>query len=195
MYGDPLDDKNEPFEKAVQTWKLDTDSEGKAEQQLKAAEPGQYRLSYKVTDAKKHTIEGGYLFTIGGEGFDGHQYRFNDIELITAKREYAPGEKVKLQINTNQKDSVVALFIRPTNGVYLPPKIIRLQGKSVLDEVAVVRFCETRMPYFAVPRFLEFVDTLPTTENGKIQKYKLRERGITERTWDREAAGITVKRR
>ena len=51
------------------------------------------------------------------------------------------------------------------------------------------------MPYFAVPRFLEFVDVLPATENGKIQKYKLRERGITDQTWDREAAGIIVKRR
>jgi carnitine-CoA ligase len=72
--------------------------------------------------------------------------------------------------------------------------IVRQPG-SALDEVAVVRFCEARMPYFAVPRFLEFVDTLPVTENGKIQKYKLRERGISDRTWDREAAGITVKRR
>jgi crotonobetaine/carnitine-CoA ligase len=66
---------------------------------------------------------------------------------------------------------------------------------STLDEVAVIRFCETRMPHFAVPRFLEFVDVLPATENGKIQKYKLRERGVTDRTWDRDAAGITVKRR
>ena len=72
--------------------------------------------------------------------------------------------------------------------------IVRQPG-SGLDEVAIVRFCETRMPYFAVPRFLEFVDALPTTENGKIQKYQLRDRGITDRTWDREAAGITIKRR
>jgi carnitine-CoA ligase len=72
--------------------------------------------------------------------------------------------------------------------------IVRQPGSS-LDEVAIIRFCETRMPYFAVPRFLEFVDVLPATENGKIQKYKLRERGITGRTWDREAAGIIVKRR
>ncbi|MBY0323060.1 MAG: ATP-dependent acyl-CoA ligase [Reyranella sp.] len=72
--------------------------------------------------------------------------------------------------------------------------IVRQPG-SALDEVSIIRFCETRMPYFAVPRFLEFVDVLPATENGKIQKYKLRERGITDRTWDREAAGITVKRR
>jgi crotonobetaine/carnitine-CoA ligase len=72
--------------------------------------------------------------------------------------------------------------------------IVRQPG-SALDEVSIIRFCETRMPYFAVPRFLEFVDVLPATENGKIQKYKLRERGITNQTWDREAAGITVKRR
>ena len=72
--------------------------------------------------------------------------------------------------------------------------IVRQPG-STLDEVAVIRFCETRMPYFAVPRYLEFVGSLPTTENGKIQKYKLRERGISDRTWDREAAGITVARR
>jgi crotonobetaine/carnitine-CoA ligase len=72
--------------------------------------------------------------------------------------------------------------------------IVRQPG-CALDEVAVIRFCETRMPYFAVPRFLEFVDALPATENGKIQKYKLRERGVTERSWDREAAGIIVKRR
>jgi crotonobetaine/carnitine-CoA ligase len=72
--------------------------------------------------------------------------------------------------------------------------IVRQPG-SALDEVSIIRFCETRMPYFAVPRFLEFVDVLPATENGKIQKYKLRERGITDRTWDREAAGITIKRR
>jgi acyl-CoA synthetase (AMP-forming)/AMP-acid ligase II len=50
-------------------------------------------------------------------------------------------------------------------------------SRAVLDEIAVIRFCETRMPYFAVPRFLEFAAALPATENGKIQKYKLRERG------------------
>ena len=63
-----------------------------------------------------------------------------------------------------------------------------------LDPVELIRFCEPRMAYFAVPRFLEFMDALPSTENGKIQKFKLRERGVTPATWDREAAGIIVKR-
>ena len=57
----------------MQTWKLDTNVEGKAQQQIKAAEAGQYRLSYKLTDAKKHTIEGGYVFVVRGDGFDRHR--------------------------------------------------------------------------------------------------------------------------
>src|SRR5207302_4257279 len=124
---------------AVQTCKLDTNDEGDARQQLKAAEPGQYRLSFKLTDSKKHTIEGGYLFVVRGQNFDGHEFRFNDLELVTDKREYAPGDKVKLLINTNRNDGVVLLFVRPTNGVYLAPKVLRLKGKSTVEEVAVVK--------------------------------------------------------
>jgi len=29
------------------------------------------------------------------------------------------------------------------------------------------------------------MDELPRTENGKVQKYKLRERGVTATTWER----------
>ena len=47
-------EKAEPVEKPVETWKLDTDAQGKATQQLKAAEAGQSRLSSKLTDAKQH---------------------------------------------------------------------------------------------------------------------------------------------
>jgi crotonobetaine/carnitine-CoA ligase len=64
----------------------------------------------------------------------------------------------------------------------------RLTYPELLD------YCQPRMPYFAVPRFLEFVDALPVTENGKVTKYKLRERGVTPATWDRETAGYKVAR-
>jgi crotonobetaine/carnitine-CoA ligase len=57
-----------------------------------------------------------------------------------------------------------------------------------LTEAELIAFCEPRLPYFAVPRYLEFMDELPTTENGKVQKYRLRERGVTDKTWDRDAS-------
>jgi alpha-2-macroglobulin len=136
-----------PTETAVQTWNLDTDAQGEARQQLKAAKPGQYRLSYKVTDAKKHTIEGGYVFTVRGEGFDGGDFRFNDIEIITDKREYQAGDKAKVLLNTNRTDAAVLLFLRPTNGVYLAPKLVRIKGKSTVEEIDVT---QKDMPNFFV---------------------------------------------
>jgi carnitine-CoA ligase len=55
-------------------------------------------------------------------------------------------------------------------------------------------FCTPRMPYFAVPRYVEFIDEIPKTPSQKIQKNKLRARGLSDATWDREAAGYKVKR-
>jgi len=72
--------------------------------------------------------------------------------------------------------------------------IVRRPG-SALAEADLIHFCTPRMPYFAVPRFIEFCDVLPATENGKIQKFKLRDIGVTAKTWDRETAGIKISRR
>jgi hypothetical protein len=136
-----------PIETPVHTVPLSTSAQGKAELQLKAAAPGQYRLSYKLTDRKEHTIEGGYLFTVRGENFESSEYRFNNIELVPDKAEYKPGEKVKLMINTDRPGGTVLLFTRPSNGVYLPPEIVRLEGKSTVHEIAVV---QRDMPNFYV---------------------------------------------
>ncbi len=90
-----------------------------------------------MTDKAGHEIEGGYLFTIIGEGFDGSEFRFNDLEIVPDKREYAPDDKVQLQINTNRTGSTVLLFLRPSNGVYLPPQLLHLAGKSTVVDVGV----------------------------------------------------------
>jgi carnitine-CoA ligase len=63
------------------------------------------------------------------------------------------------------------------------------------DPADLVRFCEPRLAYFAIPRYVELVDELPLTANGKVEKYRLRERGVGERTWDRDAAGVELVRR
>lgn len=62
------------------------------------------------------------------------------------------------------------------------------------EPAALLDFCTPRMPYFAVPRYIEFVDEIPKTPSSKIQKNKLRERGLTAATWDREAVGYKVRR-
>ena len=71
---------------------------------------------------------------------------------------------------------------------------IVLREGATLGEIELMQFCEPRLSYFAVPRYVEFLPQLPATENGKIQKFKLRERGVTPQTWDREAAGYQLVR-
>ena len=82
------------------------------------------------------------------------------------------------------------------------------EGASSEDEIMIVCIAEgttpdpaelthwmaERMPYFMVPRYIRFVEALPKTPTERVQKVVLREQGITPDTFDREAAGITIKR-
>ncbi len=147
----------EPVETTLGSRPLPTNVEGRAEIPMRATRPGQYRLVYELTDAAGHTIEGAYIFTVIGEGFDGADFRYDDLELVPDKQDYKPGEKVKLQINTNRTGGTVLLFVRPANGVYLKPRVVRLEGKSTVEEIEVAR---RDMPNF----FIEAV----TIANGEV---------------------------
>lgn len=68
------------------------------------------------------------------------------------------------------------------------------RGGASLDPVELVRHCEPRLAYFAIPRYLELCPELPLTENGKVRKHELRERGVGAATWDRDAAGYVLAR-
>ncbi|MBO0804646.1 MAG: AMP-binding protein [Nocardiopsaceae bacterium] len=62
---------------------------------------------------------------------------------------------------------------------------------SQLGHEELIEYCQENLPRHMVPRYLEFVDELPRTPTEKVAKYRLRaegNRGITEGTWDREAA-------
>jgi crotonobetaine/carnitine-CoA ligase len=68
------------------------------------------------------------------------------------------------------------------------------EGASVTEQ----QLCEwslDRVPYYAVPRYIEFRSTLPKTATGKVEKFLLREQGCTPQTWDREAAGMRIAKR
>ena len=68
-----------------------------------------------------------------------------------------------------------------------------LPGKTI-DPEALIGFLVPRMAHFMVPRYVRIVDELPKTPTAKVQKVELRTAGVTNDTWDREAAGIRIKR-
>lgn len=71
---------------------------------------------------------------------------------------------------------------------------VRVVG-STLTEEELCQWSVEKLPYFAVPRYVEFRDELPKNPVGRVLKYALRDQGRTERTWDREAAGIAISKR
>jgi len=70
-----------------------------------------------------------------------------------------------------------------------------LRNDSDLTEEALCRWAIDRVPYYAVPCFIEFRETLPRSPVGRILKYKLRDDGVTATTWDRIIAGVTFDKR
>lgn len=72
--------------------------------------------------------------------------------------------------------------------------IVRREGAE-FDARVILDHCVANMPYFAVPRYVELVDALPKNSVGRVEKFTLRQRGITADTFDREAAGYMVERR
>jgi crotonobetaine/carnitine-CoA ligase len=71
--------------------------------------------------------------------------------------------------------------------------IVLKEGQTVTPE-EIVRWCEPRMAYFAIPRYIAIRDSLPKTPSERVEKYKLKQEGVTPDCWDREKAGIVLKR-
>ncbi|HEY2056453.1 MAG TPA: ATP-dependent acyl-CoA ligase [Solirubrobacterales bacterium] len=71
---------------------------------------------------------------------------------------------------------------------------IVLEEGASLEPEELMRHCEPRLAYFAIPRYVRIVEELPQTANGKVRKSVLREAGVLDGDWDREAVGFELKR-
>ena len=60
---------------------------------------------------------------------------------------------------------------------------VDLSGEEVID------WCESRLPKFMVPRYVEFIKRLPKSASEKVQRAKVKEMGIDRGTWDRLSEG------
>jgi carnitine-CoA ligase len=124
-------------------------------------------------------------------------FRFLDRikDAIRRRGENISSYEVELELQTHPDVESAAVVPVPSElgeDEVMAFLVLRTGGDA--DPVGIIRHLEPRLAYFAIPRYLEFVDELPLTENGKIQKFALRERGVGPLTWDREAAGVEVSR-
>jgi crotonobetaine/carnitine-CoA ligase len=86
--------------------------------------------------------------------------------------------------------AVAAVAVYPVRSELAEDEVmaaLQLREGECIDPAELVRYCESRLPYFAIPRYIELMTELPRTENGKLQKFRLRERGVGPATWERPA--------
>lgn len=67
--------------------------------------------------------------------------------------------------------------------------IVPAAGAEV-DPAAVIEHCRGRLTGFAVPRYVRLMEQLPLTPSQRVEKYRLRQDGVTPDTYDREGAHV-----
>ncbi|MBT8077812.1 MAG: AMP-binding protein [Gammaproteobacteria bacterium] len=72
--------------------------------------------------------------------------------------------------------------------------VVAAKPDTDLDPARLFAFLEPRMAHYMLPRYIRILPELPKTPTQKIQKHLLRTQGVTNDTWDREAAGIKLRR-
>jgi carnitine-CoA ligase len=155
---------------------------------------GYWNMPEKTVDLVKnhfyHTGDGGYLDE------DGYLFFVDRMkDYIRRRGENISSFEIERAVNAHpQVVESAAVSVKSELSEDEVKIIVVLERGTIMAPEELLAFCEDRMPYFAVPRYVEFAEILPKTPNEKIQKNKLREAGITPNTWDREKAGYQVKR-
>lgn len=68
--------------------------------------------------------------------------------------------------------------------------IISTDG-SILEPLEIIKWCETRLPYYQIPRYIAFIDSFEKTPTERIRKENLSRDTI--QCWDLENSGYRIK--
>ncbi|MBY8990855.1 MAG: AMP-binding protein [Candidatus Lokiarchaeota archaeon] len=69
-----------------------------------------------------------------------------------------------------------------------------LKPGETMEPEELLDFVQDKLAHFQIPRFVEFVESLPKSEVHRIMKRFLKDKGVTDTTYDREKAGYELKK-
>ena len=119
-------------EKALQSWPVTTDAQGEIHQPFAAPATGQYRLAASLALKGGDPAEGATILNVHGPGRDDPAaWMFGPLELVADKAAYAPGETLKLRVNSDRTNAQVWLFLHIAGSASREAKLIQLDGKSL----------------------------------------------------------------
>ena len=139
------------------------------------------RTNEAITDGWMHT---GDLATIDDEGYCNIVGRLKDM-LIRGGENIYPRE-VEEFLFRHPKIQSVQVFGVPDEkyGEEVCAWIVVRPGEQLTEE-DVKTYCAGQIAHYKVPRYIRFVDEMPMTVTGKVQKFVMRERMIGELKGDK----------
>lgn len=126
---------------------------------------GDYRFVDRLKDAIRRR----------GENISSYEI---EVELLSHP---AVREAAAIPVPSEFSEDEVLVVLAPAAGASIDPEDI-------------IQHLLPRMARHMVPRFIRVIDELPKTPTAKVEKHVLRAEGLTADTWDRESAGILLRR-
>jgi crotonobetaine/carnitine-CoA ligase len=138
---------------------------------------------FHTGDAFRRTPEGDFIFADRLK--DAVRRRGENISSFEVESEIARHPQVRevavVAAKSELSEDEVLAVVSPVEG-------------GTVEPAPLIEFLRARLPYFMIPRYIRVMPALPRTATQKIVKHQLRAEGVTSDTWDREKAGVVVKR-
>jgi fatty-acyl-CoA synthase len=134
------------------------------------------KSSEAIVDGWMHT---GDLATLDADGYCNIVGRLKDM-LIRGGENVYPREIEEFLFRHPKIQSVQVFGVPdPKYGEEVCAWIVARPGEQITEE-EVRAFCQGQIAHYKIPRYVRFVDELPMTVTGKVQKFVMRARMIDE---------------
>ncbi|MCC6580381.1 MAG: hypothetical protein IT440_08050 [Phycisphaeraceae bacterium] len=132
-------------ETPLKQWKASTNEQGDLTFKIRHERNAQLKITFTAPDAWGNLVQAIAVVWVFGNDFDGQRYKFNDLELITDKRTYQPGDIAHVMISADRPGAYVLFSDDADNGMIRTWKMVHIPGKSMVIDVPVG---EDRKPNF-----------------------------------------------
>jgi 2-aminobenzoate-CoA ligase len=120
----------------------------------------------------------GDAYRMDEDGYFWYVARTDDMIVSAGYNISGPEVEQALIAHAQVKECAVVAKADPAHDTHIVKAFVVLESGAAGDEtkrLELVEFCKARIAPFKAPREIEFVDGLPRTQTGKVQRFKLRE--------------------
>lgn len=136
-----------------------------------------------VEVTRNQWIHTGDIVVRDAEGW--YTYRGRDKEMIRVSGENVAPIQVETVLLRHPDVAEACVYGLPSDlgEEVVVAAVVPMAGRTV-DLAELREMADAQLPYFAVPRYLWMVGSLPKTETSKVRKASLVEQGLTPEHWD-----------